>query len=124
MRDHEDRHVVWRVVSPPASPCVIAPRSPHGSEHVAAEDPRPDTFESALHEFIVDAGRPSVAAIHLSKRLRRHQPIVERTTTDTERIVDVLTRSGAISVEGDRKAMNSKSRHGLVFTGNAPSVSA
>src|SRR5262245_5251219 len=46
MREHEDGNVVWRVVSPPASPRVIAPGSPHGSEHVAPEDPCADALET------------------------------------------------------------------------------
>src|SRR5579862_2763950 len=45
MRQHEDRHVVWRLVTPPTLPALVGPRAADGTEHVAAHDPRADALE-------------------------------------------------------------------------------
>src|SRR5687767_1018794 len=47
MCEDEDRHVVWRVVAPPPSPCIIRPFTADGTEHVAAHDPRAEVLHAA-----------------------------------------------------------------------------
>src|SRR5207237_3316505 len=44
VRQHEHRHVIRRVLAPPAAPLLVGPRSAHGTEHVSAHDIRTDAF--------------------------------------------------------------------------------
>src|SRR2546429_726460 len=58
-RSHEHRHVIRRVLAPPAAPPVVRPRPAHGAEHVAAHDIRTDAFPEALGKIVVGARRPA-----------------------------------------------------------------
>src|SRR6202000_2089826 len=51
MRQHKYRHVIGRVVAPPALPAFVAPIAADRPEHVAAEDPGADIFESPAGEL-------------------------------------------------------------------------
>src|SRR6185437_2906947 len=74
LSEDEDRGVVGRVLSPPASPALIRPRSPDRAKHVPAEDPGADILEAARREVVVDARFASFLAEHLSRRARGKKP--------------------------------------------------
>lgn len=47
MGEDPDWHAIGRIVVPPSAPRVVRPRSAHGGEHVAAENPGAETVQSA-----------------------------------------------------------------------------
>jgi len=106
VREHEDRHVVRRLLAPPALPLLVGPGTAHRAEHVAPEDPRADVGHAARGELVVDAGRAAVLAQHLLEGARRHEPLVQRLPADAERVVEALIRPGAVAVERDGEAVD------------------
>src|SRR5207247_6582911 len=67
VRQHEHRHVIRRVLAPPAAPPVVGPRPAHGAEHVPAPDIRTDAFPEAPGKNVVGARRPAPLYLHLAK---------------------------------------------------------
>src|SRR3954462_8304596 len=65
VREHEDRHVIWRLVAPPALPVLVRPRAANGTEHVSSEYPRSNSLERLLGNPIVYAGLTLTDCIHL-----------------------------------------------------------
>jgi hypothetical protein len=63
MGKHEYGSVIRRVVTPPALPIFIRPWPTDGAEHVPADDPSSDTFETPSREVVIDAiGALSITA--------------------------------------------------------------
>mgnify|MGYP003346669878 CR=1 FL=1 len=70
MREHEHRHMIGRLVAPPALPTVVGPRSAHGTEHVAAENPGADILEAARDAAqALLQSKPGVVELHLQRWL-------------------------------------------------------
>ena len=67
MGEHKDGSVVRRFGAPPTCPGVVGPRASDVSEHIAAEDPRPDVGEAARHEVVIDTALPGIISLHLLK---------------------------------------------------------
>src|SRR5947208_14820225 len=61
MSQDENGHVVRRVVTPPALPVQIGPRTANRSEHVPPQNPRSDVPESPRGKIVVDPVVPSPA---------------------------------------------------------------
>jgi len=64
IRQHENRCVVGRLVSPPALPAVVRPRASDGTKHVAPENPGTDSLKALLDGPVVNAGLAAVLALH------------------------------------------------------------
>src|SRR4029453_14585635 len=107
----EDVCVIRGIVPPPASPSVIRPIAPDGCEHVAAEDPGSDVLETAGLKVIVHAGLPSARAEKLLERTGSRSPLVEHQSAPSKRIVQILIRARAITVQRDRETVDTKPRH-------------
>lgn len=103
---HEDRRMIRRLFTPPASPALVGPRSAHRAEHVAAEYPRTKTAEAALRYVVVDAGFAVGQAMHLAPSPRIEKPFHEIGAVDPERVLEVLIRTGPISVNGYAETSN------------------
>jgi len=99
MRQDEDRCVVGRLVTPPAFPVVIRPRSTDGPEHVSAEDPRADARESARGDIVVDACFARFRPMHLLEGARMKEPVDQFRTIDAERVLEILIRARTVTVE-------------------------
>src|SRR2546429_3274349 len=111
MREHEDGRVVWRLVAPPALPAFVRPRAPDGTEHVAPENPCPDSGEAVLGDPVVDPRLSAVKALHLPPYARGEEPFHQLGAPDAERILETLVRPGPVSVDGDREALDAQFRH-------------
>src|SRR5689334_12506577 len=99
MRQHEDRHVIRRIVAPPAFPLIVRPRSTHGAKHVTAHDPGAEVFERTHREVVVDACRSAVPPQHRTlKRLGRYEPLVQLLTTAAKRLIEALFNAGAETI--------------------------
>lgn len=104
MREHEDRHVVGRVVAPPAPPAVVGPGTTHWPEHVAAHDPCADVVEAAAGEPVVVVVLDlAVSSDEPAERLGLDEPFVQRLAVDTQGLRFALVASGAESVDGHRE---------------------
>src|SRR5882762_4000763 len=114
VRQHEHRHVIRRVLAPPATPPVVRPRPAHGAEHVAAHDIRTDAFPEALSKIVVGARRPARLPVDLAKPARADVPAVQVLTSDAEWVLAILPRTGAVPVERDREVVDAQLGHGIL----------
>src|SRR5213593_2238561 len=114
VREHEHRHVIRRVLAPPAAPPVVGPRPAHGAEHVSAHDIRTDAFPEALRKNVVGARRPARLPVHLAKRARADVPAVQLLTTHAEWVLQSLAGAGAVPFERDREVVDAQFGHGIL----------
>src|SRR5256712_4097401 len=114
VRQHEHRHVIRRVLAPPAAPLVVGPRPAHGAEHVSAHDIRTDAFPEALGKIVVGTRRPARLPVHLAKPARAEVPAVQVLTSDAEWVLAILPRTGAVPVERDREVVDAQFGHGIL----------
>src|SRR5688572_3050254 len=125
VRQHEHLAVVRRLVAPPPSPAFVGPRAAHGTEHVAAQDPRADVREPTLRELVVDARRAALVAEHLAQRARAPGPVMQLHAADAERILHALVHAGAVAVEGNAETADAQPGHRrslLLPDNSAPSL--
>lgn len=80
--EHEDGHVIRRIVAPPSFPLVVWPWSPNRTEHISTEDPCAKVVKRARNEVVVDAGFSAFLFDHLSTATRFEHPFVEWRTAD------------------------------------------
>src|SRR5947207_1335983 len=114
VRQHEHRHVIRRVLAPPAAPLVVGPRPAYGAEHVSAHDIRTDAFPEALGKIVVGTRRPTRFAVYLAKRARADVPAVQLLTTHAEWVLQPLAGAGAVPVERDREVVDAQFGHGIL----------
>src|SRR5208283_2236644 len=114
MRQHEDRRVVRRLIAPPAFPAVVWPRATNRAKHVASDNPGADSAKSLFGHGIVDSSLAIVgAAVHGAPDPSLKEPLHQLQAPDTERILQILVRPGAVAVDGDAKVQYAKSGHEL-----------
>src|SRR5947209_12746038 len=100
MRQDEHGDVVRRLLAPPPLPTVVRPRSANGTEHVAAEDPGADVVERLRRELVIRARFAAVPiAVHRIPGARAEEPLEHFRTADTEGMLEILIRPGAVPVE-------------------------
>jgi hypothetical protein len=56
MGEHKNRHVIGRLVTPPAFPTVIRPEASDRAKHIPPENISADTIEASRRDIVVDAG--------------------------------------------------------------------
>src|SRR5579871_1403187 len=101
MSEYEDVAVIGWFIAPPSLPLIVRPRSAHRAEHIAAQYPGADILKAAGSEIIVRSGGAAFfAEKHLLKRPCRKNPLVQRHSVDSHRIVYILTRAGSEAVSG------------------------
>src|SRR5262249_52979302 len=100
------RHMIRRLVAPPALPALIRPRPAHRPEHVPSENPGADAGEAELGHLVVDAGLAVGLSVHLPPDAGVKEPFHPLGPADAERMLEILTRSGAVSVDRDREALH------------------
>jgi len=124
MREDENGHMVGRTWTPPAFPELAgfgigSPGTANGAKHVAAEDPCANVVERSFGEIIVDAGGAGGAAggsvrgfggvgvsgprVNSVEKLGLEEPFMEFKSAAAERILEVLVRTRAEAVEGERE---------------------
>src|ERR1700730_716232 len=111
MRQDEHRHVVGRVVSPPALPGIVGPRAADRAEHGSAHDPGAQIFPRFPGEAIVGVGRSALLPDHFVKHPRLQQPPGQRHTADTKWMLKILMQARAESVERYRERGSSYFSH-------------
>jgi hypothetical protein len=99
--EHEDRHVVGRLVAPPTAPVFVGPRAAHRAEHVATKDPSTDVLESLGRHIVIHTGFAFAGSIHPLEGLRVEEPIEKLGAADAERMLKVLPWSRTEAVDGN-----------------------
>src|SRR5574340_1034720 len=108
MCEHEYLGVIRWLLTPPATPAFIRPRAAHRPEHVAPENPGADTGEALLGHIVVHAGLAAAFTVHLPPKMRMEEPLHQLGTADAERILQILIRPSAVTVNGYREAPHQK----------------
>src|SRR5208282_689028 len=105
---HENGSVVRGIISPPALPGLVEPRSAKRPEHVASQYPRSDIGKTACRVLVVDAGRAAVTSEHPFECLCLESPLVQCHTADSKRVGEVLARACAVAVNGNGEAVHTQ----------------
>src|SRR5678815_2964057 len=113
VRQHEDGRVVRRLVAPPALPVFVRPWPANGTKHIPSEYPRADPSEALLRNCVVDPRLAIVLAMHFSPHARGEEPLHQFGSAHPERILQILVGPGAVAVDGNGEALNSKFGHCL-----------
>src|ERR1700742_3935378 len=111
MRQHKDRHVIRRRVSPPSLPRFISPRPAHRSEHVPAQNPRAEILKTSCRKLLIDSGAPAFPTMHRAKRLRLERPSMHGHRADAQRVVDTLIYTRAKSIHRNTERTYPKLTH-------------
>src|SRR3954469_23781755 len=94
MSEHENRLMIHRVITPPASPTLIRPGTADWPEHISAHDPRAYIVETTGGKVVIDPGLSALGAEQLLlKRASGERPSMKGSPADAKRILQVLTRS-------------------------------
>src|SRR5690606_32028681 len=100
VREHKRGDVVDEMLPPPAPPARGRPGPANSPEHDPAENAGPEVQKAASAEAPVDAHSAVIPAEQvLLKRSCGQGPAMKRGAAYAERVVDVLVRAGAESVE-------------------------
>jgi hypothetical protein len=100
MSQDEDWNMVWRVVPPPAFPAHVRPGPANRSEHIPSENPGTDIPEAPCGEVVIDPRRATVGAKEDPLECaRRKCPLVQLGPARPKWIIDVLIRTGSVSVK-------------------------
>src|SRR6266480_8146559 len=108
MRQHEDGRVIRRLVAPPALPAVVRPRASDRTEHVAPKNPGTDSGKALLGNSIIDARLSIVMAVHPAPYAAREEPLHQFRASDAQRILEILVRPSAVTVDGNREALDTE----------------
>src|SRR5205823_14433668 len=106
MRQHEDWHVIRRLLAPPALPALVRPRAPDWTEHVAPENPGTDSGKALLGNCVVDSRLSIGMAVHLPPHARVEEPLHQLGAPEAERILEILDLPGAVAVDVIREAVD------------------
>ncbi len=110
---HEDRYLVHGVLPPPAPPAFFGPRSTHRPEHISAHDPRADVLEPSNGKLFVYAGFSAILPKQLLlKGARGERPAMQRSAANAQRMLQILVRASAETVQRNGEAFYAKPGHG------------
>src|SRR5438045_2145339 len=113
-RQHKHRRMIGRILPPPTAPLIVGPRPAHGAEHVSTHDVRTDAFPASLGNIVVGTRRPARFPVHLAKRTRADEPVVQLLTTHAEWLLQSLAGAGAVPVERDREVVDAQFGHEIL----------
>src|SRR5262249_48889769 len=83
----------------------------HRAEHVASQDPGTDAREALLGHRVVDSGLTARLSLHLSPHARVEEPLHQLGPAHAEGILQILTRSRTVTIDGDGKTSDTEFRH-------------
>src|SRR5438876_1310806 len=108
MRQHEYRHMIGRLLAPPALPALVGPGAADRAEHVPPQDPGTNAAQALLRDLVVDSDLAVGVAMHLLPGTRGEEPLHQLRAANAEGIVDVLVRAGAEAVDGNSEGGDTK----------------
>src|SRR5438105_2782512 len=111
MRQHEDGRVIRRLVAPPALPAVVRPRASDRTEHVAPKNPGADSGKALLGNSVIDSRLAIVVTVHPPPHACLEEPLHQFRASDAQRILEILVRPSAVTVDGNREALDTEFGH-------------
>src|SRR5260370_21555364 len=101
MREHKDRRVIGRLVTPPAFPLIrpFWPSPAHRTKHIPPENISANPFKALCGDIVVDAGLAILIAVHPLPGARGKEPVKYFESANSERILKVLIRPGAEAID-------------------------
>src|SRR6266853_1764119 len=116
VRQNKDWDVIGRRIAPPSLPRFIRPWSTNRSKHISSQDPRAHILHATSRPFVVQARRAAFFPVHLLPCASRKKPLEQIGTPHTERIIHVLARTCAVTIQRNGKRTHTNFRH----TGHPP----
>lgn len=108
---HEHRRMEGRVLAPPAPPLFVGPRSVLRAELAAAHDLCADARVPAPGEGVIRTEASAGFALHLAEGARLEEPLVQAHAGMSERSVEGLPVTRAVTVEGNAEVVDADQRH-------------
>jgi hypothetical protein len=66
---------------------------------------------TACGKVVVNPGRSTLTTVHLPEGARSKHPLMQRETTNTERMLEILMWACTVAIDRDGEAMNAESCH-------------
>src|ERR1700694_2316625 len=101
MREYKHRRVIRRLVTPPTLP-LIRPFWPPASDrpkHIPPENVSADILKTPRGNVVVDAGLAIFTAVHALPGARGKEPIKHFESANSERILKILIRPSAVTID-------------------------
>ena len=99
--EHVHRHVVGRVLAPPAAPALI-PRARTAAEHVPPHDVGPDIVEDLFDDLRVGVALAALHPLLGAPRARLERPLVQAHAAFADGVLLALIRPRDEAVQRDR----------------------
>ena len=97
--EYEHGMVVGRVLAPPASPRILAPRPGPPPNMLRPMIVAPMFARRSVDDGGARVGLTALLAVHLAERLEREKPFVERHSAYAKRVLFALGGTGDVAVE-------------------------
>src|SRR5882724_3345636 len=103
MREHKDRRVIRRLVTPPALPFIgpTAPVATYRTKHISPKNVRADILKTPCGNVVVNTRLAIFTAMHPLPGAGGKEPVKNFESAHAERILQVLMRSRAETVNRD-----------------------
>jgi len=112
IREHENRLMIHRVITPPPLPTLIQPGTADWSEHIPAHDPSTHIVETARGKVVIDPRLSALGAEQMRlKRARCEGPSMKGLSTDAQWVLQALIRAGAKSINRNGEAFYAEFSH-------------
>src|SRR5208283_2110652 len=108
---HEHRSMERWIIAPPALPGFVRPGPSHRPKHVATHDPCSNIIETPGNEIIVNTCCPAVVPNQMLEGASRGHPIVQGHAANAERVLEALTWTSTVSIDGNPKSLDSEFSH-------------
>ena len=104
---NKHRHVIRRLIAPPALPAVIRPGAAYRAKHIAPQNPGTHILEATCGHLVIDACLTTLAAaMHLLKNLGREEPFHQCRAAHAQRVLQILTRASGIAIQRDTETQD------------------
>src|SRR5258705_8857287 len=89
MREHKNRRVIRRLISPPPFPLIrpFRPIPAHRPKHIPPENMSANPFESPRRHLVIDAGLALFITVHPLPGARGKEPVKHLEPADSERVL-------------------------------------
>jgi hypothetical protein len=116
IREHENRLVIHRIVTPPTSPTFIQPGAANWPEHIPAHNPSAYIVETPGGKVVIDPGLSALGAEELRlERASGERPSMKGSSADAKRVLQALIRACAEAINRNGEAFYTEFSHLLVF---------